>query len=180
MALNPQTLIDELMKLDEPCPPNPASAAQRWFDAWWKYAKNMSHLNQGMDALAQGVFVPALLPGLIQANPLPVFFAQLEAAMRATWTALGTPVGLKQDLPPAPGQFQRLSIIPAPAPFVPLGVATVAIGMAIKDSSGKNVQRKALGTAIHGWTMTHMVVANVWTTTPSGLTPVPGPPLPFM
>lgn len=170
MPLEPQVLIDALVAQGDNPPSGYREAAESWFDAWWKYAHGMEHLAGGGEQLAHAAFVPALLPGLVAPSLPPVFFGCLELAMRAAWLALGTPVGLKQDVP-APGTFQRLSITPAPALFVPRALPVVAIGLAAKSQRKPPCQY--LGAQIHDWTLTHTVAATVWTPSPSGLTPVP-------
>jgi hypothetical protein len=151
MPLLPNVLQEELMKIDDPSGPNPknkAEVAQAWFDAWWKYAQNMTYLIPGGAGrvLVESSFKGILMGGL---EPLPVplpFFLALGGAMMAAWGTLGTPLTL---MPPV------LSLIPQPAPFAPMGLAVVPVGIV---SSTKQVPRAMLAGLIHGWTITAQAV----------------------
>lgn len=151
MPLLPNVLQAELMKLDDKSGPNPKNkqeTAQAWFDAWWKYAQNMTYLTPGGGgkALVESSFKGILMGGLEPSMDPTSFFNQLGVAMLASWGTLGTPASL---MPPI------LSLIPQPAPFGPMGLAIVPIGMA---SSDKQAPRAMLATLIHTWTITAQAV----------------------
>lgn len=154
MPLNPSVLQAELVKLDDPNGPNPKNkqeTAQAWFNAWWKYAQNMTYLipGGGGKALVESSFKGILIGGL-ELVPIPLpFFMALGAAMLASWATLGTPVTLTPPI---------LSLIPQPVPFGPLGVVVVPIGLV---SSDKQVPRAMLATLIHTWTITAQAVSPV-------------------
>jgi hypothetical protein len=151
MPLLPSVLEAELMNIDAEGGPNPKdkpAVAQAWFNAWWKYAQNMTYLTPGGGgrALVESSFKGILMGGL---EPIPVpmpFFLALGSAMLAAWGTLGTPATL---LPPI------LSLIPQPAPFAPIGVAVVPVGLASKE---KQPPRAMLATLIHTWTITAQAV----------------------
>lgn len=151
MPLLPTTLSDALTQIDaDGGPADIPTAAQKWTDAWWKYAAGMIYFNPAsLDAskqLATVAFQAALLPGFA---PIPVplaFFTTLELAMRAGWAAVSSPASLMTPV---------LSLTPAPAPFAPLGVAVVPVGLA---SPSKSPPRVLLATLIHTWTITIIAV----------------------
>lgn len=159
MPLNPATLTAKLLELDNQGKESRdiASAAFSWAEAWWAYASESIYVNPLAAIPAKAVVVPAfaglLIPGLTPA-PLPTFFVQLEAAMRYGWSpaGLGNPLYL---LPPVPA---IVAIIPAPAPFVPLGVTVAAAGLV---APVKIPTRIALAAAIDGWTRTHTVSVTI-------------------
>lgn len=139
------------MKIDDQGGPNPKNkqqVAQAWFDAWWAYAQNMTYLTPGgggkslVESSFKGILMGGLEPGPV---PMP-FFLALGGAMMAAWGTLGTPATL---LPPI------LSLIPQPAPFAPMGVAVVPVGIASKN---KQAPRAMLAGLIHGWTITAQAV----------------------
>jgi hypothetical protein len=151
MPLLPNVLEAELMKLDADDGPNPKNkqeVAQAWFNAWWAYAQNMTYLvpGGGGRALVESSFKGILMGGL---EPIPVplpFFLALGSAMLASWASLGIPGILTPPL---------LSLIPQAAPFGPIGVAIVPVGLA---SSDKKVPRAMLAGLIHTWTITGQAV----------------------
>lgn len=144
MPLDPSSLKTELMNIqDDQGPKDEAAAAERWTKAWKTYAGGMIYLAPGAaELMAQsfkGVISSAFAP-----VPVPiVFFLALEGAMRAGWaSAILTP--------------PLISLIPAPVPFAPIGLAaTVSLGLA---SDKKDPPCGALATAIHTWTITHIAV----------------------
>jgi hypothetical protein len=143
MPLLPSTLTDELMKLDSPNPPqDKPGAADKWATAWGNYVSGCVQLLPGAALLMQQTF-KGVISSAFEPGPAPItFFLALEGAMRAGWASAIA-------LPPL------LSFIPAPAPFAPLGLACVAVGLATDQ---KNPPRAALATAIHTWTSTIIVV----------------------
>jgi hypothetical protein len=151
MPLLPNILQAELVKLDADGGPNPKNTqetAQAWFNAWWTYAQNMTYLVPGGAgrALVESSFKGLLMGGL---EPIPVplpFFMALGGAMMAAWGTLSSPASL---IPPI------LSLVPQPAPFGPMGVAVVPVGMA---SNEKQAPRAMLATLIHTWTITAQAV----------------------
>jgi hypothetical protein len=165
MPLLAPTLIDALIKMDEPEPPKtPEATAEAWYQAWWAHAQQMSYWTPGMLPLIEEVvkplFIAALLPGCIP-NPIPgVFYLALELAATAAWVAaLNTPGFLLPAVaPPA---------LPPPIPgaLVVALVATVPVGLA---SPSKEPVRIAIATALDLWT-------HLFTVT---LVPPPPPPAP--
>jgi hypothetical protein len=139
------------MKLDDQSGPNPKNkqeVAQAWFNAWWTYAQNMTYLipGGGGRVLVESSFKGILMSGL-EPSPVPItFFTALGSAMLASWGTLGTPATLTPPI---------LSLIPQPAPFGPMGLAIVPVGLA---SSDKQVPRAMLAGLIHGWTITAQAV----------------------
>jgi hypothetical protein len=131
------------MAIDDPNPPkDEAGTAGKWADAWGSYVDGCVQLAPGASQLMKqsfkGVMMSAFAP-----VPVPiVFMLALEGAMRAGWASAIA-------MPPL------LSIIPAPAPFAPMGLAAVTAGLA---SDKKKTGREILATAIHTWTTTHIVV----------------------
>lgn len=162
MPLNPVVLTDQLIRLDVEgtAARDIPTAAAAWAEVWWSYASGMTYLNPltlpASKALAVPVFTGLMIPGLAFGPP-PVFFGALEGAMRAGWAALGTPVSLLPTF---------LSIIPAPAPFTPLGLTTVPVGIV---APVKVAVRTLLATLIDSWTRTHLVVQSV----PPGVVTLP-------
>lgn len=162
MPLNPATLTAAVLDVDVPPPQTVAAAAEAWFSAWWKYAKEMAYWNPALllpvpaappapampspvEAAARAAFTPVLLPGLAP-SPGPVaFFLALEAAMVAGWVAgSAVPGSLLPTYLPIP-------LVPIPVPGalqIPL-LASVPIGLA---SPTKEPPRLAIATAISTWT----------------------------
>lgn len=151
MPLLPSVLEAELVKLDSSGGPNPKSkpeAAAAWFNAWWAYAQNMTYLIPGGAGrpLVEGSFIGILLPSL-EPGPAPMpFLTALGTAMLSAWSTLGTPLTL---VPPI------LSLIPQPAPFAPMALPVVALGLA---SSDKQPPRAMMASLIHAWTITAQAV----------------------
>jgi hypothetical protein len=151
MPLLPNILQAELVKLDAQNGPNPKNTqetAQAWFNAWWAYAQNMTYLvpGGGGRALVESTFKATLMGGL---EPIPVplpFFLALGGAMMAAWSTLGTPASLTPPI---------LSLSPQPAPFAPIGVAVVPVGLASQE---KQAPRAMLAGLIHTWTITAQAV----------------------
>lgn len=148
MPLLPNILEAELKKLDDQKLDDMEKTAQAWFNAWWAYAQNMTYLMPGGGgrALVEQSFKGILMGGL---SPIPVpitFFTMLGNAMMASWATLGTPATL---MPPI------LSLIPQPAPFGPMGVGVVPVGLASKD---KGPPKATLAALIHAWTITGQAV----------------------
>lgn len=162
MPLLTPTLIDALIKMDEPEPPQtPEETAEAWFKAWWAYAQQMSYWNPAtLTLVGQAVypaFIGALLPGCIP-NPIPgTLYLAFELANIAAWVA-GSAIPL--SLLPA---YAPVPLIPPPVPgaLTLALVATVPVGLA---SPSKEPVRIAMGIAIDLWT--HLFMA----------TPVAGPP----
>ena len=154
MPLLPPVLTQGLLTLDEPKPPpDPATTALKWFDAWWNYFSGCAQLNPGTipaaKLAAQGVFVPIMTP-LIAANQVPVpvpFFMGLEGAIRAAMATVLNPAFV------IPGLY--LAGIPSPVPLGPLMIPTAAIGMA--SLSAKPPARIALASIISGWTPSNTI-----------------------
>lgn len=163
MPLVPGTLLKGLLAIDEPvAPPEPTTAALKWFEAWWDYARVMTYLSQvptvqeAARNAVQGTFIGVLTPVM---SPAPVpftFYAGLEGAMRGAWLTLGNPLYMTTGL---------VSFAPAPAPLAPALVATAPVGLAAPT---KVPVRTALATAIDIWTRTHTAV------------PESGNPVPFV
>ena len=165
MPLFTPTLIDALIKMDEPEPPkSPEATAEVWTNAWWTYASQMTYWNPAtlplVERAVKPVFFATLLPGCIP-NPIPgVFYATLELACIAGWMGGGAIPGA---LLPA---FTPASFIPPPVPgALTLGlVATVPVGLA---SPTKEPVRIAIATVVDLWTHLFMVVPS------AGPPPVP-------
>jgi hypothetical protein len=151
VPLLPNILEQELVKLDASGGPNPKDkqqAAQAWFNVWWTYAQNMTYLipGGGGRALVESSF-KGILMGALEPVPVPVvFFTALGNAMLAAWGTLGTPATLTPPI---------LSLIPQPAPFGPMGLAIVSMGLASKEPKPP---RAMLAGLIHTWTITAQAV----------------------
>lgn len=162
MPLLAPTLIDALIRMDEPEPPkSPEATAEVWTNAWWAYAQQMAYWNPAtlllVEQAAKPVFFATLLPGCIP-NPIPgTFYAAFELANIAAWVA-GSAIPL--SLLPA---YAPVPLIPPPVPgaLTLALVATVPVGLA---SPSKEPVRTAMGIAIDLWT--HLFMA----------TPIAGPP----
>jgi hypothetical protein len=148
MPLLPNVLEAQLKQLDTKKLDTVEKTAQAWFDAWWAYAQNMTYLvpGGGGRVLVEQSFKGILMGGL-QPIPVPItFFTMLGNAMLASWASLGTPATL---IPPI------LSLIPQPAPFGPMGVGVVPVGLATKE---QGPPKQMLATLIHTWTITAQAV----------------------
>ena len=143
MPLSASTLTDGLMAIDDPNPPKDiAGTAGKWADAWGDYVGGCVQLAPGAALLMKQSFKGVILSAFAPVTVPIVFMLALEGAMRAGW-------GSAIALPPL------LSFIPAPSPFAPTGLAAVAAGLASKQ---RRTGREILATAIHVWTITHIVV----------------------
>jgi hypothetical protein len=98
---------------------------------------------QGAKAVFEGTLLPAFTPLL---NEMP-FFVTLEAAMRAGWATLSTPVALS---PPV------VAIVPTPVVFAPSCVGIYPAGI---NSLSNLPSRMLLANIIHAWTITHQTIA---------------------
>jgi hypothetical protein len=151
MPLLPTTLTDALTAIDDNGgPADTFAAAQKWSEAWWKYAAGMVYLNPGSltasQQLATSAFQGVILAGFAPI-PAPIaFFSVLDLAMRAGWASVSSPASLLTPV---------LSLTPAPLPFGPLGVTVVPVGLA---SPSKSPPRTLLATLIHTWTITIIAV----------------------
>lgn len=100
MPLLLPVLTKGLVELPTNAPPSDvAGAANRWFDVWWGYAKDMTYLNPllvnapGADTPVRAVFLPLMVPAMALPSPTPVvFFKALEASMLAAWAVLASPL----------------------------------------------------------------------------------------
>ena len=142
MPLLTSTLTDGLMAIDANAPPKDIpETAQKWADAWGGYVAGCTQLSPAAPPAMKQAFKNAIASAFAPV-PVPlVFMTALEGAMRAGW-AVATVI------PPL------VSITPAPAPFAATGVPAVVAGLA---SPSKRTGREALATAIHTWTLTHIV-----------------------
>lgn len=168
MPLSPLTLTAALMDLDVPAPQSAEAAAEAWFAAWWKYAREMTFWNpatlEASQAAARPGFTALLLPALVPA-PLPgVFFLALENAMIGAWALASAVPG---TLLPA---YAPLPIVPSPA-LVPGALTTslLAVGPVGLASPSKEPPRTLMAAIISTWTPPSFVAF-----TP-GSPPVPTP-----
>jgi len=175
VALSVQTLIDELMRLEHPA--NAREAAEKWFAAWWKYARSMKHLAGNGEAVAKAPFIRILKLAFVGKATSPAFFSLYSSAMAAAWVALGTPATLLQD-EPVQNMYTRLSVNPTLIPLTPTITPMIEV-MGRGAKSNKRPSREFLGRQVHAWTKTFTVNAQVYQTSSNGLILVPTAPLLF-
>lgn len=141
MALSSTALADALQNLGEPS--SPATAADAWFEAWWKYASQMSFFTDltlgSAKIAAKPLFVAALLVALTPSSAATPFLTAWEAAQRAVWGALGSVAFLPT----------YSLCTPAPSPLAGLLEQVRGVGLGAKE---RDVPAKLFASITDTWT----------------------------